>query len=301
MTRTPVYSWPAVKANPAGGRDLAGGRGGDPMPPVPLLPRRQTLAARSVPLQRLRVLFALIVRDMNAKFGRSVGGYLWAVAEPLGGIVLLAIAFSIALRTPPIGTSFLFFYATGIVPFTLYGNIAGGAANAVRGNRGLLSYSVVTPLDAVLAGALLEFLTMSVVAALLFAGIILVDDVAVNFEPLRVVRAFAMASLLGLGVGTVNCVLFGFFPTWRNIWGVLTRPLFLISGIFFTFNSAPPEMQAVLWYNPLAQIIGELRAGFYGSYRADYVSEVYVYSIALSLFVIGAWLLRRHASFLVEQ
>jgi capsular polysaccharide transport system permease protein len=271
------------------------------MPSMPSLPGVSPSSARPVPLQRLRVLFALIVRDMSAKFGRSVGGYLWAIAQPLGGIVLLAIAFSIALRTPPIGTSFLFFYATGVVPFTLYSNIAASAAGGVRANRGLLNYAVVTPLDAVLAGALLEFLTMCVVAAVLFVGIILVDDVAVNFEPIRVVRAFAMATLLGLGVGTLNCVLFGFFPTWRNIWGVLNRPLYLISGIFFTFNSAPPAMQAVLWYNPLSQIIGEMRAGFYGSYRADYVSYPYVVGIGLTLFVIGAYLLRRHASFLIEQ
>jgi capsular polysaccharide transport system permease protein len=271
------------------------------MPPIPILPGSPPLATRSIPLQRLRVLFALIVREMNAKFGRSVGGYLWAIAEPLGGIVLLAVAFSLALRLPPIGTSFLFFYATGIVPFTLYSKIANSAANAVRANRGLLSYSVVRPLDAVLAGALLELLTMSVVALLLFTGIIIIDDVAVNFEPIRVVNAFAMAGLLGLGIGTLNSVLFGFFPTWKNIWGVLTRPLFLISGIFFTFNSAPPALQEVLWFNPLIHVIGEMRSGFYGSYQADYVSPMYVCGLALALLVVGAWLLRRHASFLIEQ
>ena len=64
------------------------------MPPVSLIPGDPPLA-RPVPLQRLRVIFALIVRDMNVKFGRSVGGYLWAIAEPLGGIVLLAVAFSL--------------------------------------------------------------------------------------------------------------------------------------------------------------------------------------------------------------
>ena len=271
------------------------------MPPTPALPGHPLPTPRAVPLQRLRVLFALILRDMSAKFGRSVGGYLWAVAEPLGGIVLLAIAFSLALRTPPIGTSFLFFYATGIIPFTLYGNIASSAAGAVRNNRGLLSYSVVTPLDAVLAGAILELLTMSVVALLLFGGIILVDDVAVNFEPVRVVRSFTMAAALGIGVGTLNCVLFGFFPTWKNIWGVLNRPLFLISGIFFTFNSVPPALQEVLWFNPLIHVIGEMRSGFYGSYQADYVSPMYVCGLALALLVVGAWLLRRHASFLIEQ
>ena len=87
------------------------------MPSIPTLPGDPLLVARPVPMQRLRVLFALILRDMSAKFGRSVGGYLWAVAEPLGGIVLLAVAFSLALRMPPIGTSFLFFYATGMIPF----------------------------------------------------------------------------------------------------------------------------------------------------------------------------------------
>jgi len=271
------------------------------MPPMLTVPGDPSLSARAVPLQRLRVLVALIVRGMNAKFGRSVGGYVWAIAEPLGGIVLLAVAFSLALRSPPIGTSFLFFYATGIIPFTLYGHIASSAAGAVRANRGLLNYSVVTPLDAVLAGAILEILTVGIVAIILFTGIIIVDDVPVNFEPIRVVTAFAMATTLGLGVGTLNCVLFGFFPTWRNIWGVLTRPLFLISGIFFTFNSAPPNFQKVLWYNPLSHIIGEMRSGFYGAYRADYVSLPYVFGIGLTLFVIGAYLLRRHGSFLIEQ
>ena len=57
----------------------------------------------------------------------------------------------------------------------------------------------------------------------------------------------------------------------------------------------------MLWYNPIAHVIGEMRAGFYGGYHADYVSYPYVFGIALTLFVIGAYLLRRHASFLIEQ
>ena len=56
-----------------------------------------------VPLQRLRIVFALILREMGAKTGESRWSYLWAVAEPLGGIVLLTIAFSIMLARPPIG------------------------------------------------------------------------------------------------------------------------------------------------------------------------------------------------------
>ena len=110
-----------------------------------------------------------------------------------------------------------------------------------------------------------------------------------------------LAALLGLGVGTLNCVLFGFFPTWKNVWSVLTRPLFIVSGIFFTFESVPASFQAMLWWNPLVHVIGLMRAGFYGTYDPQFVSYPYVLGIALGLFVVGAYLLRRHASFLIEQ
>ena len=257
--------------------------------------------ATHVRFQRLRVLFALMVREMGAKFGRSAGGYFWAIAEPLGGIVMLALAFSVALRSPPIGTSFMFFYATGIIPFNLYRSVESATSGAVRSNRGLLTYPVVTALDAVLASFLLSTLTTMLVGAILFIGIIVIQDVHVNFEPVKVMLAMGMAGTLGLGIGTLNCVLGGFFPTWKNVWKVVTRPLFLVSGVFFTYDSVPAAFQKILWYNPLAHVIGMMRSGFYGVYRDEYVSVPYVMGFALVTFVIGAWLLRRHASHLIEQ
>jgi capsular polysaccharide transport system permease protein len=251
--------------------------------------------------QRLRVIFALVIREMGARFGRSAGGYVWAIAEPLGGILLLAVAFSLALRTPPLGTSFILFYATGMIPFSMYKTMAGGISVAVKSNRGLLRYPVVSLLDAVIAKFVLNFMTILLIAIILVAGILLGTDAHVNLDLGHVAVAFALAALLGLGVGTMNCVLFGFFPTWKNIWSVLTRPLFILSCVFFLFESVPRVFQAVLWYNPLVHVIGVMRAGFYGTYDPHYVSYSYVLGLSLGLFVVGAYLLRRHASFLIEQ
>lgn len=251
--------------------------------------------------QRLRVLFALVVREMGTRFGRASGGYVWAIAEPLGGIILLAIAFSLALRSPPLGTSFILFYSTGIIPFHLFNAMSKGVSGAVTSNRGLLTYPVVTALDAVLAKAVLNFMTLAMVATLLFGGIILGLGLHVNLELGAVVLAFVMAAGLGMGVGTINCVLFGFFPTWKNVWNVLTRPLFIISGIFFTFESVPANFQSVLWWNPLVHVIGMMRSGFYGAYDPHYVSIPYVAGIAAGTFLVGAYLLRRHTTYLIEQ
>ena len=76
--------------------------------------------------RHLRVVAALMLREMDTRFGRAAGGYLWAIAQPLGAILLLAVAFSLMLRTPPMGTSFMLFYATGIVPFNMYRSISTG-------------------------------------------------------------------------------------------------------------------------------------------------------------------------------
>jgi len=253
-----------------------------------------------VRFQRLRVLFAMIVRETGTKFGRSYGGYLWAIAEPLGGIVMLTLVFSFALRKPPLGDNFALFYATGVIPFMLFNNVSHSVAAAIQTNRGLLRYPVVTVLDTVLAKFVLDFLTMFLVAVLLYSGVILFYGLEVTFDAVSATLAFTLAGLLGLGLGTLNCVLFGFFPTWRNVWGVLTRPLFLMSGMFYTFQSLPMTMQEVLWWNPLIHIVGLMRAGFFGSYEAAYASPLYVLGVAGSLFVIGAYLLRRHASVLIE-
>ena len=265
------------------------------MDTIPAQPRRGPRSGR------LRVILALMIREMGTRFGRSAGGYFWAVAEPLGGIVLLAVAFGLALRSPPLGNSFMLFYATGIVPFSMFRTMSRGVAGAITSNRGLLNYPVVTALDAVLAKAALNFLTIFLVALVLYTSIIVGLGLHVNLDMGAVVRAFALAAAIGLGVGTLNCVLFGFFPTWKNVWTVLTRPLFIISGIFFTFESVPKAFQAVLWWNPLTHVIAVMRTGFYGTYDPQFVSYPYVLGVSFGLFVVGAYLLRRHASHLIEQ
>jgi capsular polysaccharide transport system permease protein len=253
-----------------------------------------------VHFQRMRVLFALVVREMTTKFGRSWGGYLWAVAEPLGGILLLTIAFSLAVRTPPLGSNFALFYATGIIPFFLFSNVTASVGQAVATNRGLLTYPVVRPLDAVLAKFITDFLTMFIIGVLLYTGIIRYYALPVALDLVAIFNGFLLMGLLGLGFGTLNCVIFRFWPTWRHIWSMLTKPLFVISCMFYTFESLPAQVQAVMWYNPLNHPIGLMRSGFYSGYEPLYVSPLYVLGIALSGFLVGAYLLRRHRSTLLE-
>ncbi|MFZ7094101.1 ABC transporter permease [Primorskyibacter sp. 2E233] len=241
-----------------------------------------------------RAISALMLREMATQYGRSPGGYLWALLEPLGVIVVMAAAFSLLVRTPPLGNNFILFYATGFMPFLLYMNVSNVIARCIDFSRPLLQYPAVTWVDAMLARLFLNTLTGVLVTFVLITTLLVVTDTRVLIELPPALIAMCLAALVGAGIGTMNCVLFGLFPVWSQIWGILTRPLVLASGVIFLFDGLPPVVQHILWYNPLIHITGLMRTGFYPTYRPDYVSIVYVAIIGVLLLFFGILLLGRY-------
>lgn len=241
----------------------------------------------------LRSVMALILREMATRYGRSPGGYIWAIVEPMAMILILAVAFSALVRTPPLGNNFILFFATGVLPFQLYGAIGNCVARALTFSRSLLFYPAVTWVDAVIARFALNLLTDVLVMLLLFIVFVSITDITLFLEVGPIITAISLAAMLGLGVGLVNCVLFGFFPVWMNIWGILNRPMFFISGVLFMYEAMPPHLQGYLWYNPLMHITSLMRAGFYPTYDAEFASPLYVICCAVPLIFLGLLLLGR--------
>lgn len=242
----------------------------------------------------IRAISALLLREMSSRYGRTPGGYLWAILEPLGMIMILSIGFSLLLRSPSLGSSFLLFYATGFLPFNLYQSISAMVARSLRFSRPLLAYPSVTWVDAILARFLLNLLTASMVAFILLTAILLIIDEGVVLVAGQIILAMGLAALLGLGVGVMNSVLMGLYPTWDVIWSIITRPLFLMSGVIYIYEDLPKLAQDILWYNPLMHITGVMRTGFYPMYSPDYISLSFVVYVAVSLLAMGLVLLRRY-------
>ena len=247
-----------------------------------------------------RVLGALILRETITRYGRSPLGFLWAVIEPAAFIALLSLLFSQIAHTPPAGRSFLLFYATGYVAFHWFHDIASVTARSVQVNRPLLAFALITPLDTVLARFLLQVLTGIAVGVIIFGTILVVTGEPVALAPRPLLAAFGLAAALGMGVGMANCWLFAMSRTWELTWGVISRPLFLVSCVFFSFWSMPAMVREVLWYNPLVHLAGLLRAGFYPGYETSHVAPGYVLAIALVLGLGGALAIRAAPARLVS-
>lgn len=236
---------------------------------------------------KLRVLHALILREMITRYGSSRLGYLWAVLEPVGFIALLSVLFSQIAHAPPVGTSFPLFYATGYIAFHWFNDTANVVSKSAFVNRPLFTYPAVTPLDTVIARFGLQVLTSIAVACVIFAGILFVTPEQVQIRPIPILKAFALGSLLGLALGLFNVWATAISKTWELAWNVISRPLLLISCVFFYFWSLPGFAREVLWWNPIIHIVAYLRQGFYPVYDASHASPAYVLGISAVLILTG--------------
>jgi capsular polysaccharide transport system permease protein len=248
-----------------------------------------------------RVFVALMIREMITRYGRSWGGYAWAVLEPFAMILILSAAFSYFFDRPAIGSSFLLYYATGYLTFHFFNQVATHTGLAVQVNRELMQLPAVRPLDAVLARFVLAVLTLAVVMGLILGIVAATMSERLHFDPAAALLAMGAAATFGLGVGTLNVVLFAALPVWRQVWGLVSAPLMILSAVFYSFDVLPNHIQNVLWWNPVLQAVGQMRAAFYPFYNADYVNLIYVYGLGLGLFILGAALILRHASAIIES
>ena len=248
----------------------------------------------------MRAILALALREMSTTYGASPGGYLWAVLEPAAGIALLTIVFSLGFQAPSLGTNFPIFYATGMIPFLIFTEVSGKVALSLLFSRPLLAYPRVTFLDAIFARFLIAGVTQLLVAYVILGGIVMVFDTRTLPDLPIIVLAFALTLGLSLGVGTMNAFLLAAIPVWQRAWSIATRPLFIVSGVFFTFESVPHPYREVLWFNPVSHLIGLLRRGFYPSYDASFVSVPYLAGLGLGLFVLGLVFLRHHHKTLLD-
>lgn len=252
------------------------------------------LVRHSMRVATMRAVIALVLREIATTYGRSPGGYVWAVLEPAAGIALLSLIFSAGFRSPPLGTNFALFYAAGILPFLMYSDISGKLGQTIQFSRALLTYPRVTFLDALVARFSLNTLTQLVVHGLVMGFILLMLQPNTTFDVSKIALAYVMLLALAFGVGTLNSFLSLAYPVWQTAWAILNRPLFLVSCVFFNFEVVPQPYADYLWFNPLVHIVGMMRDGFYPFYQPTYVSVMYPIVLGGVLGMVGLFLLNRY-------
>lgn len=232
------------------------------------------------------IVSALILRDTRVTFGRSSLGYLWAILNPAIGVAVFVTIFSLVNRQPPFGQSLALFFATGFLIYNFYNKLSSDLMNCIRDNRGLLLYPPVSYLHAIVSKFILIASTYFIIIIIFFTCLIKLELADLPAFYSKTLDALLLVCLLGLSVGLFNLCVANYFPSWRQIFALIKRPSFLLSGIFFIPSNLPENILSFLKWNPILHTIEAFRSAYYPNYESRILDYSFVihFSLILILF-----------------
>ena len=220
--------------------------------------------ARSLAIQ-LRVVRALLLREILTRFGRHNIGFLWLFVEPmlftLGVTALWTAAKAIHASDLPIAA----FAITGYSSVLLWRNMPNRTIGAMQPNLALLYHRNVRPVDIYYSRLLLEGAgaTMSFVFLTLFFHFI--GWISLPEDTLQVVGGWLMLAWFGFSVALLLGALSEQYDTVEKLWHPAAYILFPLSGAAFMVDALPQEAQKFVLLLPMVHGVEFVREGFFGT------------------------------------
>lgn len=250
---------------------------------------------KSFQIQRA-VVFALFLRELKTRFGKSRLGYLWAIVEPALHVGILLIMFTVIRARIMPGLDYAMFVTTGIVPFLFFSHMVSRSLATVEANRGLFWFRQVTPFDAVVARIVLEALISAAVLVILVVGLgTFGRDVSIR-APLELLAVFGLLVAFVFGCSMFFCVLGALFPESKRIAPFLIRPLYFISGVIIPISFIPQQYRGLLLWNPVLHFLELVREAYFSSYTLWYGNVTYavVFTVAVNLVAMTWYRMARY-------
>lgn len=247
-----------------------------------------------------RVIMALALREVHTLYGGKSLGYLWAVIQTAFGVAVFWGVRYFASAAAPHGMTVLTYLVAGFGIWNIINQALGKCMAAVDGNRALLTFPQVTPLDIMLARCLVITATQVIsMAIILSCGTLFGYAVDVSSVGL-LIGCVLLASLLGMGLGATLGSLALYLPALQQIVPMIMRILFFASGIFYSVSAFSHRVGDFLMLNPIMQLIELMRMALANGYISPYADFWYVVEVTLGFLFLGL-LLERYVRRRVTQ
>lgn len=246
-----------------------------------------------------RVIFAIYIKELKARFGQYNWGLLWALLEPIAHVTVFSLLFYFKSKGSE-AIEYPIFVMLGILPWLLFKNIIRRSVTAISANRGLFCYPGVRPIDAILGRVFLEinvfiFVAFTLSLIFYFLGFHVLYE---NF--LKFILAAFLIIIMALGFGIIFAVLDSYYNAAQRILNMIFRPLYFLSGIFFPVDIVPEPYRTYFLYNPLLQSIMLIRNAYNEDYDAAFINPWYLAFFSFTIFAIGIFYYSLHWKNIVE-
>jgi len=241
---------------------------------------------RSLKIQ-VRVLWALILREILTRYGRHNIGFLWLFVEPmlftLGVTTLWTLTGLHQMSDLPITA----FALTGYSTVLLWRNMPSRCVGSIQPNSSLMYHRNVRVMDIFVSRIALEAIGASMSFVVLGMVFISLGWMNTPEQPLKVVEAW----LLTAWFGGALAILLGAWSEKSEIVEKLWHPaaylFFPLSGAAYLVDALPKSAQnAALWL-PMVNGTEMVRDGVFGSKFVAHYSVVYFFTCNMVLTILA--------------
>lgn len=239
------------------------------------------------------VLYALLLRELSSRFGKSRGGFLWVLVEPLAHLLVPILIFGFLRNMGVPGVEYPVFLVYGFLPFLLFKAICLQIIDGVNSAQGLLSYRQVMLMDVFVSKAMAHCVIQAIVFVIVLTGLGMLGFDVLPGRPVELAGILALTALLAFGLGVVFAAISSLVPDARSVIKIMFMPLYFVSGILFTVTRFPDEWVRWMSVNPVLHLVELSRTMAVDGYQPmQYMSLTYPVALALSSTLIGLMLYR---------
>lgn len=246
-----------------------------------------------------RVIGALLMREITARYGRHGLGAGWVVADPLTFAVPVLLLWS-AVRAPfEHNLPMMAILWSGYLPILLFRHLGGRMVHAIRNSAGLLYHRSITVLDIFLSKAILE-IAENLISALL---------VYLLFYSLGALQAPADLVLLFVGyfytiwwcvaVALIVCALSEYSEWVEKIWSPYSYTYIFFGGFGYMAAWLPIWMRKFALLQPSLQAYEMIRGAILGDAVKTYYDfgyDTFALAILTLIGLMALWEVRKRVA-----
>ena len=244
------------------------------------------------------LLRSLVVRNMKAKYQRSVLGFFWTLLNPLLTVSILTVVFSYVVRIHL--THYWAFLLSGYFVWNfILQTISSGTYVLIE--HAQLSRSVAFPKELlVLASVISRLVEFGIELTLVLVGLALFHYHTVPLSFLCVPWLIALQFLLSLGLMFPIATLSVFYHDVQHALPIVLTMLFYITPIFYPASMVPGAMRPFYALNPVARLLSLYHEVLYDGRLPGASALLTMTGVALLVVWLGFAIFNRYKALYAE-
>lgn len=210
-------------------------------------------------LLKYKDLFLVFIwREFSIRYRQSLIGFLWAIIQPLSLMLLFTLVFTYLMPVKVSDYPYSVFFYSALLPWSFFSSSLNYAVPSLTGHYNLIT-KIYFPREIIpLSGIAVAFIDF-VIASLVFIGLLLFYKIPLTVQALWVLPLFFLLIIFTVSISLILSALNVYYRDVNLAINFLIQLWFFATPIFYSINNIPAKLKTILFLNPLAYIIENMR------------------------------------------